>query len=59
MTATYATSLALTALEAGDLDMLAQALIQRESVLYDASPSEKAAAFTDGETLRQIGRAHV
>ena len=52
MTAACAMSLALTALEAGDLDALAQALMQREAALRDASLSEKSAAVADGETLR-------
>lgn len=52
MTLTQATSFALAALEAGDLDALAQALTGREAALHDASDSDKTAALVEGETLR-------
>ena len=49
-----ATGLAVTAADAGDLDALAQALVDREAAIASASPAERTIALDDGETITRL-----
>jgi hypothetical protein len=46
-----ATRRAIAAADAGDLDAVGQALMEREAAIATASPAERAAAFDDGEII--------
>ena len=49
-----ATRRALVAADAGDLDAMAEALVDREAALASATPAEQTAALDEGETIGRL-----